>query len=575
MAEMTGGELLLRALHAEGVRFIWAIPDGTYMIFLEALERLGDTLDMHLRVPAHEAAAAHAADAQTRVTGEPAVVMACAGPGAANVFSGVLCAQDEGSPVIAITTTRRSDIAYPHMGGMQVLDQVAYFKPGVKWSAQVGQWRRIPDMVRQAFRVATSGRPGPVHLDFPEDILMQRGDPETVHLWPKDASRAPASAPADPDCIAQAADLLVNATLPSLHCGGGTQRAGAGEEIRALVEYLGCPVTIGAGARGIVPDDHPHAFTPVSPATAMVHNMSDVVLTVGSRLGELDLWGRAPVWGDPAEQQIIQLDVDPQHIGLNRPAAVSLVGDARAVVPQLLDAVRNRTPAREPHAQLEMFRSVDDEWRSELNEHMSDRSRTPMISGQIYQVCNDVFPDDAIMAMDGGNTCMWGANYHRARRQRSFLWTSHAGHLGTGLPFAIGAKLVAPDRPVYCITGDSAFRFNMQELTTAVLYRLSVIIIVAVDGAYGMEKMAQKRVWGREAPWFGSEHAAIRYDRVAEAMGCAGVFVESADALQAAVRDALARKDQPTVIHAVVDPVANIDPPGSALWAAARSGNLG
>ena len=182
MAEITGGELLLRSLHAEGVRHVWAIPDGTYMIFLEALERLGEELGIGLLVPDHEAAAAHAADAMTRVTGEPAVVMACAGPGAANLISGVLCARDEGSPVVAITTTRRSDIAYPHLGGMQVLDQEAYFRPAVKWGARANQWKRIPDIVRQAFRVAVTGRPGPVHIEVPEDLLLQRGELESAAL---------------------------------------------------------------------------------------------------------------------------------------------------------------------------------------------------------------------------------------------------------------------------------------------------------------------------------------------------------------------------------------------------------
>ena len=221
-----------------------------------------------------------------------------------------------------------------------------------------------------------------------------------------------------------------------------------------------------------------------------------------------------------------------------------------------------------------MFRSMDDEWRKELDEAVADLERTPMISGQIYAVCNAFFPDDAILAMDGGNTCMWGANYHAARRQRSFLWTSHAGHLGTGLPFAIGAKLAAPERPVYCITGDSAFRFNMQELETAVRHRLPIVVIVAVDGAWGMEKSAQQRTWGREAPWFGSEHAPIRYDQVAAAMGCHSAYVDKGADLRQALKAAV-DSGKPAVIHAVVDAEVNITPPGSALWAAARSGNFG
>ncbi len=571
MAEITGGELLLRSLHAERVRFVWAIPDGTYMIFLEALERLGPEFGMELLVAGHEAAAAHAADAQTRVTGEPAVVMACAGPGAANLLSGVLCAQDEGSPLVAITTTRRSDIAYPHMGGMQVLDQQACFRPAVKWNAQVNQWKRIPDIVRHAFRVAMAGRPGPVHIEFPEDLLLQRGDQDSVSLWNREEHRPPVGGPADPALVRRAAETLVDARLPSIHCGGGTQRSGAGPEVRALAEYLGCPVTTGAGSRGIIPQDHPQATSPASPASAMARNMADVVLVVGSRLGELDFWGRPPVWADPARQRTVQIDIDPRNIGLNRPADVPLVGDAKAVLGQLLEDVKELTPPRPVHKQLAVIRRVEQEWRDGLLSAVADMERRPMIPGQIFAVTNDFFPTDAIAALDGGNTCVWAAHYHIARQQRSVLWTSNAGHLGTGLPFAVGAKLAAPERPVYCVSGDGAFRFNMQELETAARYSLPIIVIVAVDGAWGMEKAAQRRVWGREADWFGCEHAPVRYDQVAIAMGCHGEFVDRAADLRSALERSAA-SGKPSVIHAAIDPVENTAPPGLAMWAAARAG---
>ena len=571
MAEITGGELLLRSLHAEGVRHVWAIPDGTYMIFLEALERLGEELGMDLLVPAHEAAAAHAADAMTRVTGEPAVVMACAGPGAANLISGVLCAQDEGSPVVAITTTRRSDIAYPHLGGMQVLDQQAYFRPAVKWNAQANQWKRIPDIVRHAFRVAMTGRPGPVHIEVPEDLLLQKDDADAAPIWSKEGHGSAGRQPADPALVRLAAEMLVGARMPLLHLGGGSQRSGAGSEARALAEYLGCPVTTGAGSRGIVPDGHPLVTQPVSPASAMVKNMADVVLAVGTRFGELDFWGRPPVWGDASRQKLIQVDADARNIGLNRPVEIPLTGDAKAVLGQLLDAVRELTPPRQPHEQMAAVRAVDQRWRDEMNARVADMERRPMVPGQIFTVANEFFPPDAIVALDGGNTCVWAAHYLQVREQRSMLWTSNAGHLGTGLPFAIGAKLAAPGRTVYCVSGDSAFRFNMQELETAARYRLPIVCIVAVDGAYGMEKSAQRRVWGREADWFGSEHAPVRYDQVAVAMGCHGEYVDRAADLTGALERSVA-SGKPAVIHAAVDPVENVNPPGLALWAAARAG---
>lgn len=571
MTEITGGELLVRSLHAQGVRFLWAIPDGTYMIMLEALERLGPEFDMQLLVPGHEAAAAHAADAMTRVTGEPAVVMACAGPGAANLISGVLCAQDEGSPVIAITTTRRSDIAYPHMGGMQVLDQQAYFKPAVKWNAQVNQWKRIPDAVRHAFRTATTGRPGPVHIEFPEDLLSQKGDLESVALWSSEGDAQMTRSGADPTQVRRAAELLVQAEFPLIHCGGGAQRSGAGDEVQALAEYLACPVTTGAGSRGIVPDDHPLAFQPVSTAAVMVKNSADVVLAIGTRFGELDFWGKPPVWGDTSRQAIVQVDSDPRNIGLNRPVSVGLVGDAKTITRQLFDAVRELTPPRQENPRMAAIHSVDDQWRSEMNDRISDVSRKPMIPGQIFTVTNDFFPRDSIAVLDGGNTCVWAAHYLQVRAPRSMLWTSNAGHLGTGLPFAIGAKIAAPERTVFCVSGDSAFRFNMQELETAVRHKVQIIVIVAVDGAWGMEKSAQRRVWGREADWFGSDHAPVRFDEVARAMGCHGDYADTSADLRSALERA-ASSGKPSVIHAAVDPMENTNPPGLALWAAARSG---
>jgi len=568
---ITGGELLVRSLAAEGVRDLWAIPDGTYMLALEALERLGPELGLRLLVANHESAAAHAADAQTRVTGRPAVVMACAGPGAANLLAGVLCARDEGSPVVAITATRRADIDYPHLGGMQVLDQHGAFAAATKWSERVGQWKRLPDLVRQAFRVATSGRPGPVHLDIPENLLAERGDEATAPIWTDATTSMTATAGADPALVDRAADLLTGATRPLIHCGGGTLRAGAWDEVRALAEHLGCPVTTGAGSRGVLPPDHPLGAAPVSPMSALAKNEADLVLVVGSRLGELDLWGRPPLWPPLGEQTIIQIDADPACLGLNRPVELALLGDAKVVAGQLVDAVAARADARDQRPELAGYREFEATWRAELDAPLADHSRAPMIPGQIFAVANDRFGDDAIFVQDGGNTCVWAAHYHRARGPRQVLWTSNAGHLGTGLPFAIGARLACPDRPVYCVSGDSAFRFNIQELETAARYRLPIVCIVAVDGAWGMEKAAQRRSWGREAEWFGIDHTPIRYDRVAEAMGCDGAYVETADELAAAL-DRLPDGDRPAVIHAVVDPVANETPPGLDIWVMARSG---
>lgn len=575
MAEITGGELLLKCLHAEGVRHIHAITDGTYMMVIEAIERLGNELGIQLVVPRHEAAAAHACDAYTRVTGEPAVVMACAGPGAANLIAGLLCAQAEGSPVIAITTTRRSEIAdaYMHQGGMQVSHHLDIFRPAVKWNGKVDHWHRIPDMVRHAFRVANSGRPGPTHLLIPEDIISGKGEEEQVGIFGPENYRVTKSMPANPDDVRLAAQMLVKADLVNIHCGNGAERAGAGPEVKALAEYLGCPVTATIRARGIVSDDHELCFHPTCMSRISANGQADVVLAVGTRLGELNMWGRPPMFGEPDKQRLIQIDTDPTSIGLNRPVDIPLIGDAKEVLNQLLKAVKALTKRRPSHAKVAEFRLIQDEWQEELNNNVSDTTLKPMLTGQILKVCNEFFDENAIFVMDGGNTTLWDIHYHIARKQRSVLYSMNYGHLGTGLPYAIGAKLAAPEKMVYCVTGDSAFGFNIQELETAVRNQLPVIMIVAVDGAYGMEKSAQLRQFGREAEWFGHDHAPVRYDQVGEAMGCHGEYVETADEILPALKRSVA-SGKPAVIHAVVDPEANVDPPGGWLWAAARTGKM-
>ncbi|MCP4419165.1 MAG: thiamine pyrophosphate-binding protein [Chloroflexi bacterium] len=575
MAEITGGELLLKCLHAEKVRHIHAITDGTYMIFLEALERLGQEMGIELIVPRHEAAAAHFADANTRITGEPSVVMACAGPGAANLLSGIVCAQAEGSPVVAITTMRRAEISddYRHMGSTQSPDHLALFQPAVKWNGRISHWHRIPDMVRHAFRTAMAGSPGPVHLLIPEDVLSQRGDASSVNIWPREKYRVMDKPAASPDAVQQAAEMLVNANFVNIHAGNGANRAGAGAEILALAEHLGCAVTNNATARGIIPEDHDQFFPPLCMAAFMAHQQADLVLAVGTRFGELVMWGRPPLWGDPAEQPTIQIESNPANIGLNRPVDLPLIGDAKVVMGQLLTAVQTLTPKRDPHAEIAELNVFQAQWQQGLDADVADMERSPMLTGTILQVCNNFFDDDAIMAMDGGNTVMWAMHYHLAKTQKSVLYTANMGYLGTGFPYAIGAKIAAPDKQVYCVTGDSAFGFNMQELETTARLNLPVIIIVAVDGAFGMEKTAQQRVFGREADWFHHGHAPVRYDQVAVAMGCHGEYVDKGADLQPALERAVA-SGKPTVIHAAIDPDANVEPPGLWIWNSARSGQV-
>jgi len=408
---------------------------------------------------------------------------------------------------------------------------------------------------------------------IPEDIISAKGEETSVAIWPPESYRVMEGAPGDPALIQKAAEMLVEAELVNIHCGNGAERAGAGDEVRQLAEHLGCPVTHTIRAMGIIPATHELCFHPTCLSRIAANGQADLVLAVGTRLGELNMWGRPPMFGEPDKQRLIQIDTEPTDIGLNRPVDLPLVGDARKILAQLLTAVKKLTAKRETHAKVAELRLIQDEWQKELDAAVADQARRPMLTGQILTACNAFFDEDAIFVMDGGNTTLWDIHYHVPRRQRSVVYSMNYGHLGTGLPYAIGAKLACPDRQVYCVTGDSAFGFNIQELETAVRNALPVMIIVAVDGAYGMEKSAQKRQFGREAAWFGHDHAPVRYDQVGMAMGCHGEYVETAEQLQAALERAVG-SGKPAVIHAVVDPEANVDPPGNWLWAAARTGKM-
>lgn len=576
MSEIKGGELLLRCLQQEKVKHIHAITDGTYMSMLEPLERLQDELGIRLIVPKHEGAAAHICDGYARVSGEPAVIMACAGPGAANLVSGLLCTQAEGSPCVAITTTRRSEIgdSYPQQAAMQVGDQHGVFKAACKWSGKVDHWTRLPDMVRQAFRAATTGTPGVAHLLVPQDVFDSLGDPSTVQLLAPELYRVSAQAKlaANDKAIEQAAKMLVDAGLASVYAGNGCVQAFAREELTDLVEHLGIPVVKTGHGVSCFPCGHELAVHAACMGGIMARHESNVVLVVGTRLGELSGFGKAPLWGEPENVKIIQIDIEPMNIGLNRPADIGLVGDAKVVLRQLSEAVKTLTDKRQAHPKVAEYKTMESQWRADLNQYVADH-QDPLAIGTVYSECNKFYGNDAIMTIDGGNTAWCANSFGVVKPGAMVMGTPNYGHLGAGMPQAIGAKLAAPERPVYCITGDSAFGFNIQELETAVREDLPVVILVMVDGAWGMEKTAQKRTWGREAPWFHIEHDNIRYDKVCESMSGHGEYVTKASEIHPALERSIA-SGKVAVIHCVIDPDSNIWPPGIEGWNALRSGNF-
>ncbi|MFW9916002.1 MAG: thiamine pyrophosphate-binding protein [Candidatus Thorarchaeota archaeon] len=559
MKKLSGGELLIKCLLEEDVKFIFGVPgDQPYPIMDACYEHEDKIRWITFR---HEAAAAHAADAYARITGSPGVCLGTVGPGAANLIPGVYAAYADSIPMIVLTAQNQSWKSYPDHGSMQALDQLTLFKAVTKWNVVVSHWKRIPELVQRAIRMAISGKPGPVHIDIPVDILYEEHvpDPEFTCILSKERYRTVDPPGGNPDAIRKAAAMLAEAKRPMIRAGGGVQRSGASDELLKLAEYLQTPVTTSASARGTIPEDHDLCMMGNAPGSAslVIQNEADVVLLVGCRLGDLDLFGQPFVWADSTSQKLIQIDIDGAMIAFNREVDIPIVGDAKVVLNQLYEALEAMTPQKERPIVLDEYHDVQKEWLADFNE-LGDSDQTPIHPLRLVKEIRDFFPRDAVCVVDGGNTIIWTTYIHPIYTPRSYLWAADSGHLGAGLGYAIGAKLSVGTRPVYLITGDGALGFNLGELETVRRLNLPIIIIVYNDRAFGMIKAGQKALYGGR--YVGVDLYDIRWDLIARAMDCYGERVtdpaEIRPALQRAVDSGL-----PAVLDVLIDREINLEPP--------------
>jgi acetolactate synthase-1/2/3 large subunit len=552
MAEITGGELLLKCLKMEGVKRIFAIPDFAY----NAVVRNVGKYDIRWITPRHESATAHMAEGVFKTTGEIPVVMAGAGPGTANLIPGIICAREEGVPVIAITAQRRSEVIYPAKPGTyQGLDQYDIFRPITKWNAVVHQWERIPEIIQRAYREALAGRPGPVHVDIPDSIFVATGDDSKLNILEPYRYRAIAPEPSA-HRIVEAAELLASAKNPLLIAGTGVLNAGAWDDFEALVELLNCPASTSMAARSILPHGHPNYLFGYGKGALTARLEADVVLAVGTRLGELDL-PFDKYWGDVNKQKIIQIDIDPRNIGLHRPIHQGIIGDAKVALSELVERLKEKKVKPSDGKHLKQYRDMEEEWEQEetaaVNAYTGDKIH-PVHS---VRIAREVFGPDAVNVGDGGNTSLYNAFYTQFDRPRTSLGIFEFGHLGTGIPYAIGTKLANPDKEVYVITGDGAAGFNFMEMETALRENAKITVIVHADESWCMEEIAQLMETGNP---IGCAQSPVRWDTVAEGIGCFGQYVEKPDDLKGAIERARAHK-LPAVVCVKTDKQANLIPP--------------
>ncbi len=557
MANITGGELLVKCLTGEGITKMFGVPGGQLTTTIDAIVRIGQPQGLEWVLVRHEACGANMADAWWRVTGNLASCAGTIGPGASNMVAGMEVAKNDNIPLLAITPQIHTSRSYPFKGSQQQLDQINLYGPVCKWNALVNRWDRIPELVATAVRQAFAGKPGPVHLDIPVDVLFETHPEEDVRLIPPEKTRSQGRTHGDPALIEKAAELLAQADSPTIHAGSGIFAAEAWEELRELAEYLWAPVIPTVGGRGVISESHPLGLLPASGGMMVAGGQADVVLAVGCTFSELDAWGKPPFWSTPDVQKVIQVDVDPAQIGLNREADIGIVGDAKAVLRQLIEAVASLRPKVETRDFTDSVQMIEQAVR-EGSDSGIENDDVPIHPLRLVTEASRFFGEDAIMCMDGGNISLWGAAGTRIHRPRSFLWPSGSGHLGTGLPFAIAAKMAAPDRPVWILHGDGSFMFSVGELETAVRLNLPIIDVVANDRSFGMIKGAQELAY--EKRYCGVDFTDVRLDKLAESMGCFGKRVTEPGDIKPALEEAVA-SGKPAVLDVVLDCAANLVPP--------------
>jgi acetolactate synthase-1/2/3 large subunit len=555
MAELNGGQLLARCLANEGVRFVFGLPSPEIDPLLAALDAHGIRL-----VPVrHEAAGAHMAEGLYKTTGQVAAVIGNPGPGSANLLAGVITARHEGVPMLAITSQHRQGIVYPSSPAtFQGQDQLDVYRAAVKWGGPVFEWARIPEVVQLAFREMWTGRPGPVQIELPAPVLYATGDDATVHAPAPTAYRA-ALPEASEGQIARLADLLAAATQPAVVAGSGVDRAGANAALEAVVGRLGCPVVPSMAGRSVVAGDHPSCVSGAGPGGDLVKREADVVLVVGSRLGNLDL-PYDKYWGDPARQHVVQIDVDPRNVGVTRPLAFGVVADARAALEALDRALDARRVAKKDPAFLARARAAADAWQAQQMGVVDGWRGPGLHPGRVMQAIGRTFGRDAIYVADGGFTSLWAHWCLPPTRPRSYASILELGMLGTGIPSALGAKLGNPDRDVVCVTGDGAAGFHVMEMQSAAREGAKITTIVFAEGSWSMEIPNEQMLYGRT---FGTEMGTVRWDLIGQGLGCEGFHAATLDEVDAALARAR-RAAGPAVVCVTTDRTANLSVPPEA-----------
>jgi acetolactate synthase-1/2/3 large subunit len=561
--ELTGAQSLIKSLENQGVEVVFGLPGGA---ILPVYDPIIDSSIRHILVR-HEQGAGHAAEGYAQVTGRPGVAMVTSGPGATNVVTPLANAYMDSTPLVVVT----GQVATSSIGtdAFQEVDITGVTAGVTKHNWLVTDARDIPSVIAEAFHVATTGRPGPVLVDFPKDVanaVTTWHDPGPVDL----PGYRPSTAP-DPGAIAAAAELILAAERPVLYVGGGVLKAGASEALAALVELTGAPVVTTLMARGAFPDSHrlclgmPGMHGNYTAVTAM--QRADLLVALGSRFDDRvtgKVAGFAPL------AKVVHVDIDRAEIGKVRRPDVAVVADCRLAIESLTAALRGRAAAQpgvlDP-GRLTPWIATLDAWRARFPlaydraDYSDTRHGPPPLKPQfVVEQLRAATPDDTVLVSGVGQHQMWAAQHWRFDHPRSWVNSGGLGTMGFAVPAAIGAKVGRPDRMVWAVDGDGCFQMTAQELVTASAERIPVKIAILNNAYLGMVRQWQHMFYEERYSEVYLSPDLPDYVLWAEAMGCVGLRVSSPEEVVPAIEKANEIDDRPVVVDFRTDSMEQVYP---------------
>lgn len=533
MGTVLGGELLAQALKSQGVETMFYVMGGPMLETEATCIKLGiRAIDTR-----HEQAAALAAHAWGRVMRRPGVAMGCSGPGATNLLTGVANAFTDAAPLVAIGgSSPRVSLG---MEAFQEIDQLAVFKPVTKWAERIYDARRIPEIVATAFRQATTGRPGPVYLDLPGDVLGEKVDEERVK-FPAAWQTLPRPR-GDEGAVKEAIALLAQAERPVILGGSGVWWSDGARAFQAFVDASGIPFYTTPISRGTVPEDHQLSFLN---ARSTAFKEADVILAVGTRFNWVVQFGAPPRFAN--DVKVVHVDINGTQLGWNRAVDVPIIGDARAVLEQLAAEAQGKLDPKRYNAWTGKLRVLDAEKNAEAEKAMSS-DKLPIHPLRLCKEVRDFLERDAILVVDGQEILNFGRQSIPTYVPGHRLNSGAFGTMGVGLPFGNGAKVAKPDTQVLVLHGDGSFGINAMEIDTAVRHNIPVVVVISNNGGW-----TANTSWQLPLPKPGRTLGHTRYDRMAETLGAHGEFVEKPDQIRPALERAFA-SGRPAVVNVITD----------------------